>query len=226
MDIFLDTANLDEINEILPWGIVRGLTTNQKIFCNEKGVNFEAHVQTILDLINGPVSIEAPAATAEDIIRIGRKYAQWNPHKVVIKVPMLKDGGGLKAAHQLESEGIKTNITAMMSTNQALLAAASGASYASLFFNRIRDSHEDPVQTIQQSRRIIDEGNYHTKLIVGSIRHPSDVVEIALANPHIITIPYKILKQMPYHKTTEATLKEFDNAWDDFKKAEKKLVIP
>ena len=222
MDIFLDTANLDEIREILSWGIVRGVTTNQKIFLNEKGVNFEQQVKQILEMVDGPVSIEAPAGDADGIIKVAREYSKWNKKKVVIKVPMLANGDGLRAVHVLEREGIKTNVTAMMSVNQAFLAAAAGATFASLFFNRIRDSGADPVEVVKQSRAIIDQGGYKTKLIVGSIRHPNDVVEIASANPHVITIPYKILKQMPFHEKTVETLKEFDKAWEEFLKAEMK----
>ena len=137
---------------------------------------------------------------------------------------MLADGSGLKAVNILESEGIKTNVTAMMNVNQAFLAITAGASYASLFFNRIRDSGDDPVEVIKQTRKIIDEGGFDTKIIVGSIRTPNDVIEIASGGPHIITIPYKIIDQMPYHETTVKTLKEFDQAWDEFKEAEKQVV--
>jgi transaldolase len=134
---------------------------------------------------------------------------------------MLADGSGLKAVKILEGQGIKCNVTAMMSINQAFLAISAGASYASLFFNRIRDSGSDPVHVVKESRAIIDNGGFKTKLIVGSIRNPEDVVEIISGNPHIITIPYKILKQMPYHERTVSTLEEFDRAWEEFKKAEK-----
>jgi transaldolase len=222
MEIYLDSANIDEIKEILNWGIMRGLTTNQKIFLNEKGVNFKDQVKKILELVDGPVSIEAPASNADGIIKSGREYAAWNKKKVVIKVPMLADGTGLKAAHILEKEGIKTNVTAMMSVNQAMLAVTAGASYASLFFNRIKDCGADPVDVVKRSRAFIDEGDYKTKLIVGSIRNPKDIEDIASANPHIVTIPYKILKQMPFHEKTVETLKEFDKAWEEFLKAEKK----
>ena len=133
----------------------------------------------------------------------------------------LEDGSGLIAVKALEAEGIKTNVTAMMSVNQAFLAIKAGASYASLFYNRIRDSGADPVEVVKQSRAIIDNGNLRTKLIVGSIRNPSDVEEIISANPHVITIPYKILIQMPYHEKTVSTLEEFDKAWEEFKQAEK-----
>lgn len=220
MEIFLDTANIDEICEILEWGIIKGITTNQKIFLKEKGCNFEEQSKKILKLANPhPVSLEGPN-NLNELINTARVYNKWGKN-VVIKVPMLADGSGLKAVKILEDEGIKTNVTAMMSVNQAFLAVEAGASYASLFFNRIRDSGSDPIQVVTQSRAIIDNGGFNTKLIVGSIRNPSDVEEIISAGPHIITIPYKILKQMPYHERTVSTLEEFDKSWEEFKRAEK-----
>ncbi|KYK33783.1 MAG: hypothetical protein AYK22_06100 [Thermoplasmatales archaeon SG8-52-3] len=220
MEIFLDTANIDEISEIIEWGIIKGVTTNQKIFLKEKGCNFEEQSRKILKMVEPhPVSLEGPN-NLEELLKEARKYSKWG-RNVVIKVPMLADGSGLKAVKILESKGIKTNVTAMMSVNQAMLAITAGASFASLFFNRIRDSGSDPVDVVKKSRAIIDSGGFKTKLIVGSIRNPSDVVEIASANPHIITIPYNILKQMPYHERTVSTLDEFEKAWDEFKKAEK-----
>lgn len=219
MEIFLDTANIDEINDILPWGVMKGLTTNQKIFLNEKGCNFEDQSKKILKIVSPyPVSLEGPNSL-DELVETAKEYNSWG-NNVVIKVPMLENGDGLKAVNILEKEGIKTNVTAMMSVNQAFLAITAGASYASLFFNRIRDSGVDPIEVVKQSRAIIDKGEYKTKLIVGSIRNPNDVIEIASANPHIITIPYKILKQMPYHEKTVSTLEEFDKAWEEFKKAE------
>ena len=169
-----------------------------------------------------PVSLEGPN-NLDELVETAHEYNKWGKN-VIIKVPMLADGSGLKAVTILEGEGIKTNVTAMMTVNQAFLAITAGASYASLFFNRIRDSGDDAVEVIKQSRTIIEEGGYKTKLIVGSIRTPKDVIEIASAGPHIITIPYKILDQMPYHETTVKTLKEFEQAWDEFKAAEKPVI--
>ena len=222
MEIFLDTANTDEIDEILNWGLMKGVTTNQKIFLKEKGCNFEEQSKKILKMVEPhPVSLEGPN-NLDELLETARDYSKWGKN-VVIKVPMLEDGSGLTAVKILEGEGIKTNVTAMMSVNQAFLAIEAGASYASLFYNRIRDSGADPVEVVKQSRAIIDNGNFKTKLIVGSIRNPSDVEEIISANPHIITIPYKILKQMPYHEKTVSTLQEFDKAWEEFKQAEKTI---
>jgi transaldolase len=220
MEIFLDTANTDEISEIIEWGIIKGITTNQKIFLKEKGCKFEEQSKKILKMVEPhPVSLEGPN-DLDELLVTAREYNKWGKN-VVIKVPMLADGSGLKAVKVLESEGIKTNVTAMMNINQAFLAIEAGASYASLFFNRIRDSGSDPIEVVKQSRAIIDNGGFKSKLIVGSIRNSTDVEEIISANPHIITIPYKILKQMPYHKRTVSTLEEFDKAWEEFKQAEK-----
>jgi transaldolase len=220
MEIFLDTANVEEIKDILAWGVVTGLTTNQKIFLAEKGCNFRRRVQEILALIDGPISIEATSSTLNELMREAREFASWDNTKIVIKVPMFGDGRGLHAASVLEKEGIKTNMTALMSTQQVWLAARAGATFASIFFNRVKDYGDDPEKVIAESRALMDRGNFRTKIIVGSIRKPEDVMQAALAGAHIITVPYKILKQMPFHAKTEETIAEFDRAWEEFKKAE------
>ena len=172
-----------------------------------------------MSLINGPVSIEVTTSKVEGIIREAREYANWGGN-VVIKVPMLADGEGLRAISLLGGEGIKTNATILMSSNQVLLAAKAGATYASLFFRRIKDYGDDPERVVRESRAIIDSGGFKTKIIVGSIRDPEDVNRAALSGAHIITIPYKILIQMPGHPKTEETIKEFDLAWHEFRRAE------
>jgi len=223
MDIFLDTANIDEIAEILEWGIIKGVTTNQKIFLKEKGCNFEEQSKKILKMVDPyPVSLEGPNEL-DELLETAREYSKWGKN-VVIKVPMLADGSGLKAVKILSEEGIKTNVTAMMSVNQAFLAMTAGATYASLFYNRIKDSGDDPKDVVKQAKAAIDEGGYKTKLIVGSIRSPNDIIDIVSTHAHIVTIPYKILEQMPYHERTVSTLQEFDKAWEEFKGAEKKII--
>lgn len=222
-DIFLDTANLKDIEELSRWGVIKGLTTNQKIFSFEKGVNFEKHAKKILDIIKGPVSLEAPSNKIDDVIRDGRRLSKLGKN-VIVKVPMLPDGDGLGAVKTLESEGIKTNVTVMMSLNQAFLAASAGASYMSLFYGRIRDysTQEHALDTVALTRQMIEDSGFKTKLIVGSIRNPNDIEQLIPCNPHIITIPPKILRQMPFHRRTVETLEEFDKAWEEFRKHEQK----
>ena len=216
MKIFLDTANIKEIEHILKWGIIEGVTTNQKIFLNEKGVNFEDRVLDICQKLSPlPVSVESNGKSLNEIVEDCRNFAKI-AQNVVPKVPMMSDGTGLEAVNILAKEGIPTNMTVMMNFNQLMLAAKAGATYVSLFYNRAIDSGEDPKKTILNFESWKNKNQYAAKLIVGSIRKPEDVEAIASAGADIITIPYKILTQMSHHKKTEETIKEFDQAWKDF----------
>lgn len=219
VEFFIDTANVKEIKEILPWGILSGVTTNQKIFSCEKGINFKDRVKEILSIIDAPLSIEVTKTNESDeaMIAEAKEYSSWNPKNIVIKIPMFGNGRGLILANKLHKEKIKTNVTCLITTNQVVLAALSGATYASIFYCRVRDSGGDPVKVIQDSKRIIEESGLKTKIIVGSIRKPEDVAEAAAAGAPIITITPKVLLQMPFSQKTEDTIKEFDQAWLEFK---------
>lgn len=225
LEFFLDTASVDEVRKILPWGVISGLTTNQKIFLQEGGVDFKKRALELIDLVRGPVSLELTSATVEEMIKEARAYYSWDPNNVVVKVAMSGDGTGLRAIHELSAQGIPINATVMMTPAQALLAAKAGASYASLFFNRIRDAKEDPVQAISQSRLLLDRANLKTKIIAGSIRQPRDVIEAALAGADVITVPYKIMAQLPFHPKSEETIQEFNDAWQQFINLKKAKII-
>ena len=218
MEFFIDTANIEEIKAALSWGIFTGVTTNQKIFLKEKGVNFEERIKEILSLINGPLSVELTKTqmSIDEMIDEAKTYSKLNPKKITIKVPMFKDGRGLTIVNLLNKEKIKTNMTALMNVNQLLLAAKAGATYASIFYNRIKDADGNPNKVISNSRKILDREQLDTKIIVGSIRRLGDVSESIISGAHIVTIPYKILISLPWHWKTEETIKEFDMAWLEF----------
>ena len=216
--IFLDTASLKEAEEVNSWGIIDGVTTNQKLFLQEGGTDFKKRVIDICNLVNGPVSVETTTHGVEEMVAEAKEYASWNKN-VVIKVAMSADGTGLKVVRRLAAEGIKTNMTVIMTFNQLLLATKAGATYVSLFYNRAKDAGEDPVKIIKDYAAFVKENNISTQLIVGSIRKPDDVSQAVAAGAHILTIPTKILTQMPYHQRTEETIKEFDEAWQGFMQA-------
>jgi len=223
-EIFLDTASLTECKELASWGVADGVTTNQKIFLSEGGVDFKKRVQDICEVVKGPVSVETTMSKEADLLAEAREYASW--HKmVVVKVAMSADGTGLKVVRQLAREGIRTNMTLMMTYNQLILAAKAGATYVSLFFNRSKEAGEDPVQIIKDYVATAKESGLKGRLIVGSIRTPEDVAQAMAAGAHIMTIPTKILRQMPYNKRTEETKEEFDKAWQEFLAIQKKTGV-
>ena len=215
VQFFLDTASLKEIEEFTRWGIADGVTTNQKIFLSEGGVDFKRHILKICALVNGPVSVETTKSTVPELLEEARRYASWQKN-IVVKVAMYGDGRGLQVVRQLAKEDIKTNMTVMMTFNQLVLAAKAGATYVSLFYNRSKEAGENPAQIIRDYVAVAKEGKLSARLIVGSIRTPDDVALAVAAGAHIMTVPAKILKQMPFNKRTEETIEEFDKAWQDF----------
>ena len=245
VEIFLDTANLGEIQEIKGWNTITGLTTNQKIFEKEKGCNFETQAKKIIAMMKPlPVSLEGPNELRA-LIKTAEQYHSWGKN-VVIKVPMLGNGDGLRAVKELSEAGIKTNVTACMTLNQTFLACSAGATYVSLFNNRMKDWQKEELNGKQKNKRVeviskfdreatlyaqmtiantmdlIENSDFKTKLIIGSIRKPIDIEEILVCGPSIITIPTKILKEMPYNSMTEKSLKEFEEAWQEFLKCQPK----
>jgi transaldolase len=215
VDIFLDTASLSEIQEFVKWGIVDGVTTNQKIFLSEGGVDFRKRVVDICNVVDGPISVETTKSSVPELLEEAREYASWHPN-IVVKVAMFGDGKGMEVVNKLTRAGIRTNMTVMMTYNQLVLAAKSGATYVSLFYNRSKEAGENPAQIIKDYVTTAKESNLASRLIVGSIRTPEDVSTAIAAGAHIMTIPTKILRQMSFSKRTEETISEFDKAWQDF----------
>jgi transaldolase len=223
-EIFLDTASATEIRELLSKGIGDGVTTNQKIFLSEGNVDFKQRVLEICGMKRTwPVSVETTTHRFEELVAEAQEYAAWHKN-VVVKVAMDKEGVGLKVVKRLHDEGIRTNMTVMMTFNQLFLAAKAGATYVSLFFNRARDAGLDPVKTIHQIVPVL-ERDTRSRLICGSIRKPEDVEEIVTAGAHIATITPKVLQAMPFHPKTDETINEFDEAWKEFV-AKNNLVLP
>lgn len=217
MAIFIDSSNVAEVEEITRWGIISGATTNPKIICQDGlSEGLEGTIKKIVDLVKGPVSVEVTEEDAEGMVQQAKEFAAWDPENIVIKVPIGQEG--LKVVNTLENElGIKTNVTCMMSFNQAYLASLAGATYVSIFFGRIKDMGYDPREVIADTREMIDRENLKAQIITGSIRHLMDVNEAFLAGAHIVTITPPILKKMTWNPRSESTIEEFNEIWRDMK---------
>ena len=212
--IFLETASINDVREICEWGIIDGVTTNQKIFQKEGNVDFKQRVLEICEAANGPVSVETTTHGVSNLLKEAREYSKWHKN-VVVKVAMAGNGEGLKVVSQLNKEGIKTNMTVMMNFNQLVLASKAGATYVSLFYNRAKDAGEDPIKAIKDYVSFAKNNNA-ASLIVGSIRKPEDVTEAVRVGAHIVTVTPEIIRKLPFHPKSEETIEEFDKAWKDF----------
>jgi len=210
MDLFIDTANIDEIREGAQWGVLAGVTTNPSLIAKE-GRDHKAVILEIAEIIDGPISIETISLDAEGMLREAHEFAQWTPN-AVIKVPMTE--AGMQAVSKLSAEGIKTNVTLVFSANQALLAAIAGATYISPFVGRLDDIGENGMGLIAEIREIYDQYFFDTHILTASVRHPRHVAEAARLGSDVATIPYKILKQMFQHPLTDSGIEKFLADWN------------
>ena len=206
MQIFLDTANVEEIRKAARLGIVAGVTTNPSLLSKEETADYEKVVKEICSIISGPVSAEVLAEDVEGMLAEARVKASWASN-VVIKIPITE--AGLQAISVLSKEGIKINMTLCFSVNQALLGALAGATYVSPFVGRLDDIGQDGMQLIEDIIEIYQHYQLPAKVIAASIRHPLHCIAAAKAGAHIATIPYKILLQMIKHPLTDIGVERF-----------------
>lgn len=212
MDIFIDTANVDEIKNVSKLGIIDGVTTNPSLIAKE-GKDLKKVIEKICSIVNGPVNAEVLSLKAEDMIVEARDLSSIHKN-VVIKIPMSIEG--LKAVNALYKEGIKTNVTLVFSAQQALLAAKAGASYVSPFIGRLDDVGNDGIQVVKDTVDIFNYYNIKSKVIAASIRSPMHVLDCSRARAHIATIPYKVIMQMMHHPLTDLGIDKFIEDYKNF----------
>jgi transaldolase len=210
MKIFIDTANVDEIREANDMGVIDGVTTNPSLVA-KSGRKFRDVIDEILSIVDGPVSTETVSLKAEDMMKEAREFAGWHKN-VVVKLPLTAEG--LKAAKQCTAEDIKTNVTLVFSTNQALLAAKAGATYVSPFVGRLDDVAEDGMNLISDIRQVYDNFGFQTQILTASVRHPIHVMQAALIGSDVATIPFKVIQQLTHHPLTDKGIKQFLADWE------------
>lgn len=212
MEIYLDSANPAEIEEWLGEGIVDGVTTNPSILFKDGVFDLERGARRLAGLLGDrPLSVEVTTDEPAEMIEQGRAIARWAAN-VAVKIPVINSRGEscLGVIHALALAEIAVNTTAILSFNQAVLAAKAGATYVSIFAGRIADEGNDPAAVIRNVRRWLDEWNSPARIIVGSIRTVMDVQNAALAGAHIITIPPQFLPKMLDHRYTRETVAQFN----------------
>ncbi len=209
MKIFLDTADVKQIQEAWSWGIIDGVTTNPSHVART-GRSPKDLYPEICRLVKGPVSLETLSLTAPEIIKEGRALAGIHKN-VVVKVPLIKEG--LKAVKALSEEDIKTNVTVTFSPVQALLAAKCGATYISPFVGRLDAVGHVGMDVVRQIKTIYNNYGFKTQILTAAVRHPLHVLEAALAGSDVCTMSYDVLEQLYQHPLTEQGIEIFLKDW-------------
>ncbi len=205
MELYIDTANLDEIKQANAMGVLDGVTTNPSLIAKEK-IDYGKRLSQICEVVEGPVSAEVIATDFDGMMKEGRERAKIADN-IVVKLPSTIDG--LRACKAFAEEGIRTNLTLCFQPLQALLVAKAGAFLVSPFIGRVDDIAEDGMDLIRKIRQIYDNFGYETKLLAASIRHPKHIVDCALAGADVCTVPFNVIQQMMKHPLTDSGLEKF-----------------
>ena len=209
MKFFIDTANLSEIQEAYDLGVLDGVTTNPSLMAKE-GItgeaNITAHYKAICDIVDDNVSAEVIATDFEGIMKEGRALAKLDD-KIVVKVPMIKEG--IKAIKAFSEEGIRTNCTLIFSAGQAILAAKAGASYVSPFIGRLDDVSTDGLALIEQLVQIYDNYGFETEILAASVRHTMHLINCAEIGADVATCPLNVIMGLLNHPLTDQGLAKF-----------------
>src|ERR1051325_8706658 len=198
MKIYLDTANVKEIQEAYSTGSLDGVTTNPSLAVKE-GRDFKELIVEICNIVDGPISAEVVSVEADAMVKEGRDLAKLHKN-IVVKCPLIPEG--LKATKRLSSEGIRVNVTLCFSPTQALLAAKAGAWCVSPFIGRLDDISSNGMALIREILTIYRNYDFKTLVLVASIRHPQHVVEAALAGGPICPMPFPVFSALGKHPLT------------------------
>jgi transaldolase len=214
MKIFVDSANLVEIEEALERGFPSGITTNPSILAKEEKADFREHINKIIELVQRsgydiPLSVEVFSTRPEEMITQAEDFVRHFGHypQLNVKIPVGWDE--LAVIRELRLRGIRVNCTCCMSYGQAVMAAAAGANYVSLFYGRIRDIGYDAASVVREVRATFRERNTPCEIIVGSIRHIADISESFQAGADIVTVPAKFFRPMVSHPKTDEAVRQF-----------------
>ena len=214
MKLFLDTANLADIETALQKGFITGITTNPSLMAKEPKGNYIEHMKKIVELIDkysNPVSlsVEVFAQDKEEIIiQAEELVGEIQYENLSIKVPIGWEE--LEAIYRLSIEGISVNCTCIFSEAQCMLATNAGARYISIFGNRVKELRGSFTQTVGATRKWLDMNNItKTEIILGSIRSGIDIVDAQLAGAHIVTAGLPHYIKMSEHPGTTASVDQF-----------------
>ena len=215
MKLFIDSAEIDKIREAWEWGIIDGVTTNPSHVAKTGRKHLEVY-REICDIVDGPISLETITLTAKEMVPEGRALAKMH-RNVVVKVPITREG--LKAVKQFTSEGIKTNVTVTFSPLQAMLAAKCGATYISPFVGRLDAIGQFGMEVVRQIKTIYTNYGFKTQVLTAAVRHPTHVLEAALAGSDVCTMAYDVLEQLYHHPLTDIGIDIFLKDWAKVPKA-------
>jgi transaldolase len=205
MELYLDSANLKEIEEGFKLGFLNGLTTTPTFMQREGITDIDGMIVKLSKMV--PVlQIEALGNTAEDVVKEAHRQLNLglDPKKTVFKIPVSLEG--VRACALLRKDGLLVNVHLVYSLQQAYMAMHAGASYVCPLVGRLQDQGHDALGLVEQCVQAVDHYGYDTKIMFSSVRNNEHVRNALNVGVHTITVPLKVLKSLTEnHFTTLGT---------------------
>jgi transaldolase len=200
--IFADGADIEGIKRLAADERIRGFTTNPTLMRKAGIEDYEAFARELVSEVpDHPISLEVFADDDDEIRRQAKLISSWGDN-VYVKVPVTTTGSESLAplARELSEEGVKVNVTALMTTAQVELIATAladgAASYVSVFAGRIADAGVDPMPIMANSVEILEAKAPNAELIWASPREVLNLVQADSIGCHVITMTHDLLKKL------------------------------
>ena len=211
MKLFLDTAEVSEIEDRLPTGIISGITTNPTLI-KKSGRDPWKVYRDIIELGIDDLSIEVMGDTSKELVKNGLNVQDNYGNVATIKLPCTIEG--IKACKYLTNIGIKVNMTLVFSVSQAILCALAGATYVSPFIGRMDDNSLDGMKLINDISNVYSCHSVNTKILAASVRDVQSVGMAFSLGADICTVPPKVFDDMVKHVLTDKGLEQFQRDFD------------
>ena len=206
MNLFLDTAEVKDIEDRISSGLISGVTTNPTLI-KKSGRDPWKVYRDIIELGVDDLSIEVMGDNSKELVNNGLNAHDNYGNVATIKLPCTIDG--LKACKYLSKIGIRVNMTLVFSVSQAVLCGIAGASYVSPFIGRMDDNSLDGVKLINDISNVYAKNGIETKVLAASVRDPQSVGVAFGVGADICTVPIKVFDDMANHVLTDKGLKQF-----------------
>jgi len=209
MKLFIDSADVSEIQEHFATGLIDGVTTNPTLIM-KSGRNPEEVYQELIDTGIQDISMEV-VGDRNEMLWEGRRLANKFDRQATIKVPCTPDG--LWVCKELSKSGVKVNVTLIFSQVQAILSAKAGATYVSPFVGRVDDNSFGGLCLVKDIANVFKRHGVETKVLAASLRGARDVGRAFEYGADVVTVPPAVFDKMYNHILTDKGLELFDADW-------------
>lgn len=210
LHLYIDSANVGDLGEILPHPLVYGVTTNPTLV-RRAGVSPDG-MPGLIEQLRGwgvrAVHVQVGSPDQAGMLRDAeRAIALAEPGLVVVKIPATRDG--FAAGSRLSASGVPVTYTAVYEPEQAAFAAMAGAAYAAPYLGRLTDQGREALATIARMQALVDRYGPETRLLVASVRSRRDFLSLLDIGVGAITVPPSLMPALLDHASTQGAERVF-----------------